>query len=207
MLHHTRDATPIRDDILHFSLTNTDMLWAVQTGRPCLASWRTVRDRPALLTRLVKDVNKESGLPRLHPSSLHTLFYSLWSTSFHLALIRHLHTKSTFPQSLVIRPAQQTMSRYRKQRRMWYRIYRKYITQLRVPDYAGKKPSIIYHKNGRFQFFSLSFPLLWQSSRVTANVASWCCNGTSFSGQELPCNSIHHLRTISECKYTFPGEI
>lgn len=63
-----------------------------RTGRPRLARRHAVRDKLAL-THLVKDVNKEPLLLRLHPSKLHTLFYSR-CTSLHLVHICHLRTKA-----------------------------------------------------------------------------------------------------------------
>lgn len=63
-----------------------------RTGRPRLARRHAVRDKLAL-THLVKDVNKEPLLLRLHPSKLHTLFYSR-CTSLHLVHICHLCIKA-----------------------------------------------------------------------------------------------------------------
>lgn len=63
-----------------------------RTGRPRLARRHAVRDKLAL-THLVKDVNKEPLLLRLHPSKLRTLFYSR-CTSLHLVHICHLCTKA-----------------------------------------------------------------------------------------------------------------
>lgn len=63
-----------------------------RTGRPHLARRHAVRDKLAL-THLVKDVNKEPLLLRLHPSKLRTLFYSR-CTSLHLVHICHLCTKA-----------------------------------------------------------------------------------------------------------------
>lgn len=197
---YARHAASIRDDICYFSLTDTDMLCAGQTGRPCLASWRAVRDRPALLTCLVKGVNKESGLPRLHPSSLHTLFYSHRGTSvsFHLAHICHRCNKSISPQSWVNCPALETKTEVPV---VSYLHTQKHITCSSM--LCCIICSACFDKNVCFSLFFSRFHASanhpgWQQTLLPDGATGLC---------SPVIQSITWGQALTKCKYAFPGEI